>query len=262
MPSPRPVRQNRPVRMESMKRCSAADTTEFRRLFTEHLVTEAGAEPSGKTLANVLFKYGDTLEAVMGRQHANDLRAIATAMERAQGNTMGQQGQGLIRIGQGSVAMSMVYSNMQPGRAAAVMLIPGALSWMLMRPQVATGCPSATLPPTAKEAIKVVARIKALAKADQMPIYEVPASWLEQGPPAGAPPLPVQPPREASARLPLVPAFPANQVDSHTTALHQRIDDAVDGFGHDATAAAFVNQCTVIDAARLPDVPADRLQLV
>jgi hypothetical protein len=40
-------------------------------------------------------------------------------------------------IGQGSVAMSMIYSNMQPGRAAAVMLIPGALSWMLMRPQPA-----------------------------------------------------------------------------------------------------------------------------
>ena len=194
--------KNRPVRMESLKQLLGrpADTTEFRRLFTEHLVTEAGAEPSGKTLANVLFKYGDTLEAVMGRQHANDLRAIATAMERAQGNTMGQQGQGLIRIGQGSVAMSMIYSNMQPGRAAAVMLIPGALSWMLMRPQVAHWLSIGyTLPPTAKEAIKVAARIKALAKADQMPIYEVPASWLEQGPPAGAPPLPVQPPRGAPA---------------------------------------------------------------
>ena len=46
----------------------------------------------------------------------------------------------------------------------------------------------------------VAARIKALAKADQMPIYEVPASWLEQGPPAGAPPLPVQPPRGAPAQ--------------------------------------------------------------
>ena len=66
-----------------------------------------------------------------------------------------------------------------------------------MRPQVAHWLSIGyTLPPTAKEAIKVAARIKALAKADQMPIYEVPASWFEQGPPAGAPPLPVQPPRE------------------------------------------------------------------
>lgn len=190
--------KNRPVRMDALKQMLGrpADITEFRRLFTEHLVTEAGADPSGKTLSNVLFKYGDTLESVMGRQHANDLRAIATAMERAQGGSFGAQGQGLIRVGQGSVAMSMMYSNMQPGRAAAVMIIPGALSWMLMRPQVAHWLSIGyNLPPTAREAIKVAARIKALAKADKMPVYEVPASWFEgEGPPPGAPPLPVQPP--------------------------------------------------------------------
>ena len=190
--------KNRPVRMDALKQMLGrpADITEFRRLFTEHLVTEAGADPSGKTLSNVLFKYGDTLESVMGRQHANDLRAIATAMERAQGGSFGAQSQGLIRVGQGSVAMSMMYSNMQPGRAAAVMIIPGALSWMLMRPQVAHWLSIGyNLPPTAREAIKVAARIKALAKADKMPVYEVPASWFEgEGPPAGAPPLPVQPP--------------------------------------------------------------------
>ena len=190
--------KNRPVRMDALKQMLGrpADITEFRRLFTEHLVTEAGADPSGKTLSNVLFKYGDTLESVMGRQHANDLRAIATAMERAQGGSFGAQSQGLIRVGQGSVAMSMMYSNMQPGRAAAVMIIPGALSWLLMRPQVAHWLSIGyNLPPTAREAIKVAARIKALAKADKMPVYEVPASWFEgEGPPPGAPPLPVQPP--------------------------------------------------------------------
>jgi len=203
--------KNRPVRMDALKQMLGrpADTTEFRRLFTEHLVTEAGADPSGKTLSNVLFKYGDTLESVMGRQHANDLRAIATAMERAQGGSFGAQGQGLIRVGQGSVAMSMMYSNMQPGRAAAVMIIPGALSWMLMRPQVAHWLSIGyNLPPTAREAIKVAARIKALAKADKMPVYEVPASWFEsEGPPPGAPPLPVQPP--AGHRPPPLAAPPA-----------------------------------------------------
>jgi len=197
--------KNRPVRMDAMRQLLGRpeDTTEFRRLFTEHLVNEAGADPSGKSLTNVLFKYGDTLNSVMGRQHANDLRAIATAMERSQGS-LSNTHQNLIRVGQGSVAMSMMYSNMQPGRAAAVMIIPGALSWMLMRPQVAHWLSIGyTIPPTAKEAVRVAARIKALAAADKMPVYEVPASWFgPEGPPPGAPPLPVQPPNPGSARPP------------------------------------------------------------
>ena len=194
--------KNRPVRMDAMRQLLGRpeDATEFRRLFTEHLVTEAGADPSGKALSNVLFKYGDTLNAVMGRQHASELRAIATAMERSQGS-LSSTHQNLIRVGQGSVAMSMVYSNMQPGRAAAVMIIPGALSWMLMRPKVAHWLSIGyNLPPGSREAIKVAARIKALAAADRMPVYEVPASWLSQeGPPSGAPPLPVQPPSASAA---------------------------------------------------------------
>ena len=192
--------KNRPVRMESMKQLLGrpADTTEFRRLFTEHLVTEAGAEPSGRALTNVLFKYGDTLDAVMGRQHANDLRAIATALERTQEkSTHG----GLIRFGQGSVVVSAVYSNPSIARTATVLVAPAALTAMFMNRPVAHWLSvGLNLPPGSREAIRVASRLKASLIQARMPVYEVPASWLEpEGPPAGTPPLPVQPPRGASA---------------------------------------------------------------